>query len=93
MITPLPLPVGRTWENSGEQRWEAKAEDDPKKFRHGDQSPGLDHAGCRLRCVLKQRESIRDTVVRALKRRLGKGASPEGLIASFRTRVVAEPAL
>ena len=31
--------------------------------------------------------------IRALKRRLGAGASPEGLIASFRTRVVAEPAL
>ncbi len=40
-------------------------------------------------------------MIRALKRRLGEGASPEGLIASlryaqgklFRTRVVAEPAL
>jgi hypothetical protein len=32
-------------------------------------------------------------VNRALKRRLGEGASPEGLIASFRTRVVAEPVL
>ncbi len=40
-------------------------------------------------------------VIRALKacpgrsegRRLGEDASPEGLIASFRTRVVAEPAL
>jgi hypothetical protein len=30
---------------------------------------------------------------RALKRRLGESASPEGLIASFRTREVAEPAL
>jgi hypothetical protein len=31
--------------------------------------------------------------VRALKRRLGEGASPEGLVASFRTRDLAEPAL
>jgi hypothetical protein len=31
--------------------------------------------------------------IRALKRRLGESASPEGLIASFRTREVAEPAL
>src|SRR2546422_40274 len=30
--------------------------------------------------------------IRALKRRLGESASPKGLIASFRTRVVAEPA-
>jgi len=30
--------------------------------------------------------------IRALKRRLGESASPEGLIASFRTREVAEPA-
>jgi len=32
-------------------------------------------------------------VIRALKRRLDESASPEGLIASFRTREVAEPAL
>ena len=31
--------------------------------------------------------------VRALKRRLGEDASPEGLTPSFRTGVVAEPAL
>jgi hypothetical protein len=31
--------------------------------------------------------------IRALKRRLGDDASPEGLIASFKTRAVAEPAL
>jgi hypothetical protein len=31
--------------------------------------------------------------IRALKRRLGHYASPEGLDASFRTRAVAEPAL
>jgi len=31
--------------------------------------------------------------VRALKRRLGNGTSPEGLDASLRTRAVAEPAL
>ena len=31
------------------------------------------------------------SVIRALKRRLGESASPEGLIASLRTREVAEP--
>jgi len=31
--------------------------------------------------------------IRALKRRLGEDASPEGLTPSFRTGVVAEPAL
>ena len=31
--------------------------------------------------------------IRALKRRLGYYATPEGVIASFRTRAVAEPAL
>ena len=33
------------------------------------------------------------SIDRALKRRLGEGASPEGLIASLKTRVLAEPAL
>jgi hypothetical protein len=33
------------------------------------------------------------SVVRALKRRLGEDASPEGLTPSFRTGEVAEPAL
>ena len=33
------------------------------------------------------------SIIGALKRRLGESASPEGLVASFRTREVAEPAL
>jgi hypothetical protein len=37
-------------------------------------------------------EEIEFRCFRALKRRLGEGASPEGLVASFRTRDLAEPA-
>jgi len=36
--------------------------------------------------------SIR-SIIRALKRRLGEGTSPEGLTPSFRTGEVAEPVL
>jgi len=46
--------------------------------------------GCRID---KASRSIVVNDIRALKRRLGESASPEGLIASFRTREVAEPAL
>jgi hypothetical protein len=36
---------------------------------------------------------VEGDLIRALKRRLGEDASPQGLIASFRTGVLAEPAL
>ena len=54
------------------------------------------HLGVRSRTTSRYRDSswrASSYSFRALKRRLGEDASPEGLIPSFRTGVVAEPAL